>query len=475
MQEVNRGPAVLRVGWTDMRRCLFGLVVASLLGASYPAEAQPDLEDVLIGVPDPIRIAIPIPVVEGSVTGGEEHAKTAQKVLDYDLSLSRNIAKPNFEILPNRLSVNALDAKDRQAGRVDFTGWQGMNAQYVLKLTLRSPRPDRLQMDVLLYDVLGKRSVLAKRTGEFASQDLRRYAHSISDDIVERTTPYRGIASTQIAFVNESHQVKEIFLMDYDGDKSSVRQLTDFGSTTLFPAWSPDHETLTYTSYRNNWCDAFVHRVNAAGPRAVQVLCEYVGNNLGPRFNPNDGRELAISLSHKGNPDINLVNESGDILRRLTNHPRIDTAPAFSPNGQEIVWTSDRTGYPQLYIMDRDGANVRRLTNFRGLRCDTAVWSPVRIGDDYRIAFYGHQGGNVGDVFTVRPDGTGLQQLSESGADSANPTWSPDGMYIAYSSNKRGASQIYLMQYNGQPPPGHKSHMRLTYMPGNNLSPSWSP
>ena len=286
MQEVNCRPAALRAGRNHLIQCLICVAVAVFLAGGIPVHAQPDLEDVLVGIPDPIRIAIPQPAVEGTFANAEELAATIRKILEYDLALSRNIAKPNFEILPNRLAIDAQDVKDRGAGRIDFAGWQGMNAQYVFKATLRAPEPDSLQMDIMLYDVLGKRNILAKRTGNFATEELRRYAHSSSDDVVERTTPFKGIAASQMAFVNENHQVKEIHLMDYDGHKSSVRRLTDYGSTTLFPAWSPERDTLVYTSYRNNWCDAFFHRVDAVGPRAMRVLCEYVGNNLGPRFNP---------------------------------------------------------------------------------------------------------------------------------------------------------------------------------------------
>lgn len=460
------------------RRWLAGLVILCGIGLAggFSSSVQAQITGDLEGIPDPIKIAIPKPSLEGVVPDGETLVKEAQEILENDLRLSRNVGKPNFLIIPDTLQIEQIHNQDQSSGRVDFAAWGRLNAQYVIKITIRSS-PGRYQLDLLLYDVFDKRHILGKRSGMFARESFRRSIHEISDSIVERITPYRGIATTQIAFVNELKGVKEIYLVDYDGHKSSLVQVTQFNSLCLFPTWSPDGEYIAYSSYKNNWCDAFVQRVRNLGTgNQYRTLAEYPGNNLAPRWNPSDSREMVISLSHKGNAEIFLINSDGKILKRLTTDASIDQSACFSPDGQQIVWSSDRAGgYPQLYIMDRDGGNVRRLTNLQGLRCDTPVWSPVRLGDDYRIAFYGHQGGPVGDIYIIRPSGEGAQQLTESGPNNSNPTWSPDGMYLAYSSTRRGRAHIYMMQFNGLPPLGSTEHLRLTEMEGNNLSPSWSP
>lgn len=462
----------LRLAWATV-----ALTVLALF-ASSPALAQPDIDGVIADYPDPMQVAFPTPYIEGSVQDGAALAATALDVLSRDLKLSRNLAKPNFEILPNRLRIDQLDGKDRERGGIHYSEWSTLHAMYVIKITLRATSPGKLQLDLLLHDIGGEKALLAKRSGAFPAAQLRKYVHNAADDIVERTTPGRGIASTQIAFVNYNRDEKEIFTVDYDGYKESVKQITDFGSTTLFPSWSSDGLSLTYTSYKSNWCDAYIHRLASPGSKSVvRVLSERPGNNLAPRWNPADSREMVISLSHKGNPEIYLINASGDILRRLTNDPGIDVTPCVTPNGQEIVWTSDRVGRrPQLFIMDKDGANSRRLTRVEGgLRCDTASFSPVKLDGGYRIAFYGSHGSSTGDIYTIRPDGTGVMRITDGRGNNENPTWSPDGMYIAYSSNRRGPSQVYVASWDGSAPVGEGGHMRLTYLNGNNLSPAWSP
>ena len=50
------------------------------------------------------------------------------------------------------------------------------------------------------------------------------------------------------------------------------------------------------------------------------------------------------------------------IMRRLTDDPGLDEAPAWSPDGSTIAFQSDRSGEMRIYIMNADGSNARRLT-----------------------------------------------------------------------------------------------------------------
>ena len=68
------------------------------------------------------------------------------------------------------------------------------------------------------------------------------------------------------------------------------------------------------------------------------------------------------------------MNVDGTDVRRLTNHPGIDTSPTWSPLGHQIAFTSDRTGSPQIYVVGVDGTGLRRIT-FESY-CDRPTWSP---------------------------------------------------------------------------------------------------
>src|SRR5204862_8021074 len=77
------------------------------------------------------------------------------------------------------------------------------------------------------------------------------------------------------------------------------------------------------------------------------------------------------------NMDIWVANADGSSARRLTSGGALDTAPTWSPTGQEIAFTSDRSGTPQIYVMDTEGLNVRRLTTV-GNWNDAPAWNPSK-------------------------------------------------------------------------------------------------
>ena len=67
-------------------------------------------------------------------------------------------------------------------------------------------------------------------------------------------------------------------------------------------------------------------------------------------------------LSKDGNPDIYLMNLADFSLTRLTRHYAIDTEPAWMPDGESLLFTSDRGGRPQIYRYDFKSGNTERVT-----------------------------------------------------------------------------------------------------------------
>jgi hypothetical protein len=86
-----------------------------------------------------------------------------------------------------------------------------------------------------------------------------------------------------------------------------------------------------------------------------------------------------------------------------------------------------------------------------------------------RIVFT-HQDGPDSDIFTIRPDGTGLINLTpDSAGFDLYPSWSPDSSRIAFTSTRDGDNEIYVMNADGTGP------QRLTTSPGLDIDSSWSP
>lgn len=91
-------------------------------------------------------------------------------------------------------------------------------------------------------------------------------------------------------------------------------------------------------------------------------------------------------------------------------------SPCFSPDGKNLAYVSDVSGSPQVWVEDTEGGNPKRITNSND-SIGHVIWSP----DGTRLLLSIAPGGNGGNVqiFTVKPDGTGLKRLSE-GRNEAN-------------------------------------------------------
>ena len=114
------------------------------------------------------------------------------------------------------------------------------------------------------------------------------------------------------------------------------------------------------------------------------------------------------------------------VFTRLTNV--IDAYPSHAPNGDRIVFQSNRTGSWQLYTIKSDGSDVRQLTNV-DYGAVGAAWSP----DGRQIAFSGNPGGNA-EIFVMMSDGSNIRRLTNDPADDSHPHWTTSGRIVFNSS-----------------------------------------
>ncbi len=129
-----------------------------------------------------------------------------------------------------------------------------------------------------------------------------------------------------------------------------------------------------------------------------------------------------------------------------------------------IVFMSDRDGNREIYTMSPDGSDVQRLTNNNAQDLQPA-WSP----DKSRIAFVSNRDGNFA-IYVMNADGGNQRRIStDEFAYHEYPAWSPDGRYLAYASDKAGSFDVYTVEANGSNP------QRLTSGDTYETEPAWSP
>jgi TolB protein len=113
-----------------------------------------------------------------------------------------------------------------------------------------------------------------------------------------------------------------------------------------------------------------------------------------------------------------------------------DFYPSLSPDGRTLVFHSNRSGRQAIWAAGADGGHPRLVYDGGNEGDDpgTPVWSP----DGARIAFgmrpRGATDPNESEVYTMRPDGTGLRRLTRTPGDDSHPHWSSDGRRIFFNS-----------------------------------------
>ena len=83
--------------------------------------------------------------------------------------------------------------------------------------------------------------------------------------------------------------------------------------------------------------------------------------NAFPAISP-DGRQMLMSLSRDGNPEIYRMAVDGSSLKRITFSKAVEASPGWSPDQRQISFISDRTGSPQVYVSGADGGRARRIS-----------------------------------------------------------------------------------------------------------------
>lgn len=242
------------------------------------------------------------------------------------------------------------------------------------------------------------------------------------------------------------------------------------------PAWSPDGRYLYFVSDRGGSMNLWRVAIDEASGRALAEpeAVTTPATSLAHISLSADGRHVAYSSVLV---TTNVQRAAFDPVRAamasepqwLTRGSRRWANPAPSPDGQSVVFYSLVEPEGDLFVMRADGiGSLRQLTS------DSASdrvprWSP----DGQWIAVFSDRSGPL-QIWKIRPDGSGLTQVTDAPTNTAYVVWSPDGARMAAASTR--SSTTYLFDPNR---PWNEQQPDTLPTPPDSLRPfgphSWSP
>jgi Tol biopolymer transport system component/DNA-binding winged helix-turn-helix (wHTH) protein len=142
---------------------------------------------------------------------------------------------------------------------------------------------------------------------------------------------------------------------------------------------------------------------------------------------------------------------SGDPTFPVIASTAFDTDMQFSPDGTRIAFASGRSGHSEIWVSNRDGSQANKLTSFAGGGRVGRVGSPAWSADGKQIAFDVElTATGKWNLYSVVADGGGpAKPLRSDAFNNTRPSWSMDGRWIYFASDRTGNDQIWKMPSSG--------------------------
>ncbi|MFN0108310.1 MAG: protein kinase domain-containing protein [Blastocatellia bacterium] len=217
-------------------------------------------------------------------------------------------------------------------------------------------------------------------------------------------------------------------------------RLTEFPGEERTPSLSPDGKIVYYARQIKGQWDVFWQRVG--GSNATNLTADSDADDIQPVCSPN-GQSIVFRSERKGG-GLFVMGATGENVKQVSSFGH---NPSWSPDGQNIVCGTD-------YIVDPK----RRVAKSRLLIINVATgedrvlleandvaqprWSP----NGGRIAYFSRNAENRRDVWTIAADGSDAKPVTNDEAVDWSPVWSGDGKYLYFASDRKGVASLWRVR-----------------------------
>ncbi|MGI8480555.1 MAG: hypothetical protein ACR2MF_00560, partial [Chthoniobacterales bacterium] len=216
----------------------------------------------------------------------------------------------------------------------------------------------------------------------------------------------------------------------------SFTQLTNQPGPEYFPSLSPDGKSLIYVSRASGNWDIYLQRVGGRNP--TNLTKDSTADDTQPAFSP-DGERILFRSEREGG-GVYLMGATGESVRRVSD---FGYNPVWSPDGKEVLLATESVIQPstrptksQLWTINVSNGDRHLITEGDALQPN---WSP----HGHRIAYWSRSQGEQGDVWTISADGSNAVRVTSEAAMDWNPIWSPDGKYLYFCSDRSGNMNLW--------------------------------
>lgn len=279
----------------------------------------------------------------------------------------------------------------------------------------------------------GKEKTVAKTEGAF----------QLTSDSLDEINP-KWTTDGKIRYtLNKKDRTIDWMKINSDGTES-IKEDVQF---------SPDSSKIIITDPIKK--TSYIANADGSNKRKLPILLgnmdwSKVSNEIVAQYFPDGKREAS---------DIVIINLETLELKNITNSLTFEADPAFSPDAQQVLFTGNKDGNAEVYLMNRDGTNIRRMTNNPAWE-SFASFSP----DGTQISYNSDRANEKNNVYILNLDGSGKETPLPTGNYGnyvGNGAWSFDGTKFAFSSDRNGNEDVFVIDAELNKPVSTISDLRV--------------